>query len=230
MGEEDWRVHHAGAPSLDHLVRSELPAASDLSERLGLPPGRPPIVASCHPVTLQTDPVRDALAMLEALDGRPEPIVFCYPNADTGHARIIEAVAAFCEGRPDRRLFTNLAHLDYWALLRDAALLVGNSSSGIMESPSLSLPCVNIGRRQRGRVRARNIIDCAAEPAAIEQAMARALSPEFRPGLAGLENPYGDGTAGERIAGVLSRIDLDERLLRKRALPLIDGSPAFRHD
>ncbi len=230
MGEESWRVHHTGAPSLDHLVRSELPSRAELEQRLGLSLHKAPIVASCHPVTLQSDPTHDALAMLEALEQRPEPIIFCYPNADTGHARITGAVEAFCAARPDCRLFTNLAHLDYWALLHAARLMVGNSSSGIMESPSLALPCVNIGRRQQGRERAANIIDCQAQPEAITAAMQAALKPAFRDSLEGLQNPYGDGTAGRKIADILAQIPLDERLLHKRALPLLDGKPAFRHD
>jgi UDP-N-acetylglucosamine 2-epimerase (non-hydrolysing)/GDP/UDP-N,N'-diacetylbacillosamine 2-epimerase (hydrolysing) len=231
MGEEGWRVHHTGAPSLDHLVRSDLVAARTRFEaHTGLSLNEPPIVASCHPVTLQADPIRDALAMLEALAHRPEPVIFCFPNADTGHARIIEAVEAFCAQRPDCHLFTNLAHLEYWALLKGACLMVGNSSSGIMETPSLRLPCVNIGRRQQGRARAGNIIDCDALPAAIADAMQAALEPAFRTSLEGLQNPYGDGSAGEQIAAILAQISIDERLLHKRALPLADGPPAFSHE
>lgn len=230
LGEERWRIHHTGAPSLDHLVRSELPAAVELAARLGLPTDATPVVASCHPVTLQADPSRDALAMLEALETCPAPIVFCYSNADTGHARIIEAIEAFCERRPDCQLFKNLAHLDYWALLSMARLLIGNSSSGIMESPSLALPCVNIGRRQQGRARAANIIDCTPDAGAIEKAMQAGLSSAFRASLEGLVNPYGDGTAGERIAKLVAETPLDDRLLRKRALPLAADRPAFVHE
>lgn len=230
LGEERWRIHHTGAPSLDHLVRSALPSAESLADRLGLAPGTEPVVASCHPVTLQEDPVGDALAMLEALAACTTPIVFCYSNADTGHARIIEAIETFCAERPDCHLYKNLAHLDYWALLGMASLLIGNSSSGVMESPSLALPCVNIGRRQQGRARAANIIDCAPEPDAIATAMAMARSSAFRKSLEGLTNPYGNGTAGEQIAQRVAEIPLDDRLLHKRALPLADGEPAFVHE
>ena len=225
MGEADWRVQVSGAPSLDHLVRSTLPERADLERRLVLPLDPAPLVVAMHPVTLAADETADARALLTALKNVDRPIVFCYPNADTGYARIVAATRAFCGDGPDRRLVTNLAHLDYWALLRNAAALVGNSSSGIMESPSLELPCVNIGMRQEQRERAANIIDCAGEPGAIRAAIERALDPAFRAGLAGMTNPYGDGTAGETIARVLAETPIDETLRIKRALPLADTDP-----
>lgn len=225
MGEADWRVHRSGAPSLDHLVRSTLPDRASLESRLELTLDPAPLVVAMHPVTLAEDETADARALLDALTDIDRPIVFCYPNADTGHARILAWTRDFCRHRPDCRLVTNLAHLDYWALLREAAALVGNSSSGIMESPSLALPCVNIGMRQEKRERAANLIDCPGQPAAIRAAIERALDPAFRAGLAGMRNPYGDGTAGSTIARVLAEVPIDDRLRIKRALELGDGEP-----
>lgn len=245
MGEAAWRVHRTGAPSLDHLVRSELPSRADLERRLALTFDPAPLVIAMHPVTLADDPTADARALLDALGSTDlqadqqtnqkfdpmsdRPIVFCHPNADTGHARILDAIRAFCSNHPRARYFTNLAHLDYWTLLENAAALIGNSSSGIMESPSLALPCVNIGMRQDKRERAANIIDCAGEADAIGSAIARALDPAFRASLDGMSNPYGDGNAGETIARVLAETPIDERLRIKRAAELVDGDPpAFR--
>ncbi|MDX1625922.1 MAG: UDP-N-acetylglucosamine 2-epimerase [Wenzhouxiangellaceae bacterium] len=225
MGEEAWRVHFSGAPSLDHLVKSELPDRTALESRLGIDLVEPPIVVSCHPVTLQADPSADALAVCEALVDADRPLVFCFPNADTGHARIIERARELCAGHPNRRLFTHLDHLDYWGLLRNAAMLVGNSSSGIMETPSLGLPCVDVGRRQHRRERAANIVGVPADAGAIRRAIERAGDPAFRASLDGLDNPYGDGRAAERIAEVLINVPLGERLLVKRAPDLADGDP-----
>jgi UDP-N-acetylglucosamine 2-epimerase len=100
--------------------------------------------------------------------------------------------------------------------MRFAAAVVGNSSSGIIEAASFELPVVNIGTRQKGRVRAGNVIDVGYEAEAISRGIAKALSPEFRSSLTGMENPYGDGCAAERIAKVLSEIPLNDRLLIKR--------------
>jgi UDP-N-acetylglucosamine 2-epimerase len=97
-----------------------------------------------------------------------------------------------------------------------SAAMVGNSSSGIIEAPSFGLPVVNIGNRQRGRLRATNVIDCEAESGAIVVAIKRALSSDFRAGLKGLVNPYGDGRAAERVVRLLREVPLDANLVEKR--------------
>jgi UDP-N-acetylglucosamine 2-epimerase (non-hydrolysing)/GDP/UDP-N,N'-diacetylbacillosamine 2-epimerase (hydrolysing) len=113
-------------------------------------------------------------------------------------------------------VFVNLNPVDYLALLKEVDALVGNSSSGIMETPSLELPTVNVGLRQEGRERAKNIIDAVPDSGAIAAAVEHALEPSFRASLKGMESPYGDGHAAERIADVLSSVPLGEALLRKK--------------
>jgi UDP-hydrolysing UDP-N-acetyl-D-glucosamine 2-epimerase len=231
MGEEAWRVHQVGAPSLDHLRRSVLPDRGELERRLGVALDPAPAVVAYHPVTLLADPAAEIEAVFAALQRIDGPLLFCFPNADAGHHAIIERARAFCAARSDARLYVNLDHLSYWGLLQQARMLIGNSSSGIMETPSLQLPCVNIGLRQQGRERAANIIDATADCAAILAAVRRADAAEFRSALAGLRNPYGDGMAASAIVEVLRSVSLDPRLLMKRALPLADGAPpAFLHD
>ena len=227
MGEEAWRVHCVGAPSLDHLRRSALPSREALAARLAFDLDTPPLVVAYHPVTLLRDPAGEVDAVFAALERVEGPVLFCFPNADAGYAEVLARARRYCAARCDARLYVNLEHLDYWALLREAAALVGNSSSGIMETPSLRLPCVNIGLRQRGRERAANIIDAPADAEAILAAIARARDPAFRAGLDGLVNPYGDGRAGAAIAAELARVELGPRLLMKRALPL-DAALAAR--
>jgi len=218
MGEEEWRVHRVGAPSLDHLRRSEIPPLEEVERRLGiaLPPGF--IVVSFHPVTLDRDPAEEAEPFFRALARVERPLVFCFPNADAGNHRIAERARALCARRRDTHIFVHVPHLVYWGLLRGAAAIVGNSSSGIMEAPSIPIPTVNVGRRQQGRERARSVIDTPAEEDRILAAIARALEPGLRADLAGLENPYGDGRAGERIAQLLAEAELGPRLLEKRGI------------
>lgn len=227
MGEESWRVHRTGAPSLDHLRRSVLPDPAEVLTAMQLPADARPIVVAWHPVTLLADPAAEAAPLFEALEGRDEPIVFCFPNADAGRERIIRLAETFVAVHPCARLVVNLEHLRYWSLLSRAAALVGNSSSGIMESPSLGLPCVNVGDRQRGRQRAANILDAPASTAGIVHALEQALDPAFRSAVAGMSNPYGDGDAAQHIASVLRAVPIDDRLLLKRALPLAPGQNAF---
>lgn len=231
MGEEAWRVHRVGAPSLDHLRRSDLPDPAALARQLDLPAGLAPLVVAYHPVTLLRDAASEAGALFAALEACSEPVVFCFPNADAGREALITRARDFCARHRSARLFVNLDPLAYWGLLKLACMLVGNSSSGIMESPSLALPCVNIGLRQAGRERAANIIDAEADVEAISAAMQRARSATFRDGLAGMTSPYGDGQAAAAIARVLREVPLDDRLLRKRALPMRDTPyPAFQHE
>lgn len=220
MGEEEWRVHRTGAPSLDHLRRHTLPSRADISARLGLDLSVPTLMVALHPLTLARDTLVEADAVFGALERLPQSIVFCFPNADAGGRRLIARAEAFCVAHTRARLFVNLNPVDYWALLKEVHLLLGNSSSGIMETPALRVPTVNVGRRQQGRERARNILDAPAETEAILAAAARALDPVFRPSLEGMDNPYGDGHAAERIADVLATVPLGESLLIKRAVPL----------
>ena len=227
MGEEAWRVTRAGAPSLDHFQRSALPQGEKLEAALGRPLPASPWLVSIHPTTLAADPTADARALFGALDGCNEPIVISFPNADAGYQEIIELATDFCRHHAQASLHVNLGIFNYLGLLKQAALMVGNSSSGIMESPSLAMPCVNVGMRQQGRERAPNIIDAPRQVEAIRAAIEQAKKPAFRDSLAGMTNPYGDGQAGQRIAKILSDCPLGPDLLIKRALPLNANADAF---
>ncbi len=219
MGEEPWRVHRAGAPSLDHLRRSTLLGRAALEARLGLKLTPPTLVAAWHPVTILRDTNAEADAFFAALSHTPGQIVFVYPNADAGSFALIERARALAATRAHTRVFVNLDTVTYWSLLSQADAVAGNSSSGIMEAASFALPVVNVGLRQQGRERAPNVIDAPADAAAICAALERALSPAFRESLAGMTNPYGDGTAAETIVRVLSTVPLD-RLLIKQPVPV----------
>lgn len=216
MGEEPWRVTVTGAPSLDHLVLDELPCSASVEAAIGLTLDTPPIVVSFHPTTIHRDTTDEAEIFFEAIEQFRWPLVLCFPNADAGYARIIEMASAIATRRADAVLRINLDHLMYWALLREAACLAGNSSSGIMEAASLSLPVVNVGGRQQGRTRAANIIDAPAEPDAIQKALEQAIGPAFRDTLTGMANPYGTGHAASAIVEGLMSTSLGPDLLHKQ--------------
>lgn len=227
-GEEPWRVTRTGSPSLDQLAREPLPDPRAVRDGIGLAGDEPLLLVAYHPVTLADEPMAEARELLAALEDARPPIVFCFPNADAGSRSIIAEARAFCERHERARLVTNLPPRDYLALLSTAAALVGNSSSGIMEAASFPTPVVDIGERQRGRERARNVLWAPGERGAISDAIARAVGPDFRRSLVGLENPYGDGRASERIADALEACPLGERLLVKRAMRLERDGEAFR--
>lgn len=217
MGEEPWRVHHAGAPSLDHLRRSKLLTRPALERRLGIKLASPTILAAWHPVTILRDTNVEADALFTALAAAPGQLIIVYPNADAGSHALIERTRTLAATRPNTHIFINLDAVTYWSLLGQVDTIIGNSSSGIMEAASFALPVVNIGIRQQGRERARNIIDVPADAGAITRALKRALHPPFRQKLRGMKNPYGDGTAAKTIARVLATIPLDNLLIKQPA-------------
>jgi len=217
MGEEPWRVHWAGAPSLDHLRRSARKSREEIERELRVDLSKPTALIAYHPTTIARDTTREANALFEALRGMPEQILFCYPNADAGSRSLAERARLFIKEHGNANLFVNLDPITYWSLLRCVDLLIGNSSSGIMEAASFEVPVVNVGIRQRGRERARNILDAEAARESIREKIAIASAPEFRQSLQGMSNPYGDGQAATRIVSVLTSVPLGEELLVKRA-------------
>jgi UDP-N-acetylglucosamine 2-epimerase (non-hydrolysing)/GDP/UDP-N,N'-diacetylbacillosamine 2-epimerase (hydrolysing) len=219
MGEEPWRAHRAGAPSLDHLKKSTLISRAQLAEKLSLNLALPSAVVAYHPVTLANDTLEETDELFGALEALPEQLLFCYPNADAGSRALIERTKSFLATHGTGRVFVNLDAITYWSLLREASLFIGNSSSGIMETPSFALPAINVGIRQQGRERARNIIDVRANARAILAAAEQARSEPFRKSLEGMTNPYGDGAAADKIAEVLATVALGPTLLIKRAAP-----------
>ena len=216
MGEEPWRVHRAGAPSLDHLRRSKLLTRNELEVELKLDLSKPSMIVAYHPVTIAQDTTYEASALFAALSERSEQILFCYPNADAGSRSLIEQTRRFLDARANGRKFVNLSAVVYWSLLASVEIMVGNSSSGIMETASLALPTVNVGLRQHGRERARNVLDAKADKQSILGKIEKARCSRFKSSLEGMTNPYGDGHASERIVEILTSVPLDADLLRKR--------------
>lgn len=216
MGEEAWRVHRAGAPSLDHLRRSTLLSREQLQQKLEIDLSRPTALVAYHPVTIVRNTTQEADAVFAALAEASAQILFCYPNSDAGSLSLLHRTRTFLGTRNDGRVFINLDPVTYWSLMGQVNLLIGNSSSGIMEAASFALPVVNIGMRQQGRERARNVLDAEPVSEAISAKIRVAMSDAFRASLIGMTNPYGDGFAAERITRVLASVSLGQGLLVKQ--------------
>src|SRR6202044_2384954 len=164
MGEEEWRVHRAGAPSLDHLRRRTLLSREQVEERLAISLQTPTVLVAYHPMTIARDTLEEVDALFTVLEALPDQILFCYPNADAGSRALIERTKLFIARRGHAKIFTNLDVVTYLSLLGQVDMFIGNSSSGIIETPSFLLPTVNVGLRQQGRERARNVLDADAQP------------------------------------------------------------------
>ena len=217
LGEEEWRITVVGAPGLDAITGGEYAPADDVLERYGFDSDEPLALVVQHPVTSDADAAGDQMrATLDALVATGVQVVLVYPNSDPGSARMVEVVEGY--DLPDRfRIFRNLPREDYLGFMSAADVMVGNSSSGIIEAPSFGLPVVDVGPRQEGRERGENTISVPHDATAIRETIERCLTDEsFRARVRATSNPYDRGGAGERIAARLATLDFDDRLLRKR--------------
>jgi GDP/UDP-N,N'-diacetylbacillosamine 2-epimerase (hydrolysing) len=211
MGEDEARIFVTGAPGLDGL--SELGAAlrDECLSKLGLTGAGDFVLVLFHPVVQQAGQARaQTQALVQALNCLGLPVVWLEPNADAGSTEIIAALDAASLPAGSRRL-THMPRALFAAALRHCALLVGNSSAGIIEAATFGTPVINVGDRQRLRERNANVIDVPAERAAIEAGLRAALQHGRWP----CDNLWGDGRAGERIATLLATLPAGPELLEK---------------
>ncbi|SFX01110.1 MULTISPECIES: UDP-N-acetylglucosamine 2-epimerase [unclassified Pseudomonas] len=210
MGEDPARVFNVGAVGLDHVKRGEFLSLEALSQSLDFQIERPFMLVTYHPVTLaEEDPEQSFCALLGALDSFPDhQVIITYPNADNGGRSIISLIEKYAALNPDRVLAVpSLGFKRYLSILQYASVVVGNSSSGIIEVPSFGLPTVNIGSRQKGRLAAETVIPCEPSASSIRQAISLALSEGFSDMCKHAENPYGQGDASRKIVQQLIGFD-----------------------
>ena len=214
MGEAPDRTFNVGTVGLDNFLRLDLPSKADLMADLDLPEDSDYALVTYHPATMEkAGPLAGLEALLEAFEAFPDlKLVITKANADPGGRRINERLESFEAHWPDRvRLVTSLGQVRYLAAMKTATMVIGNSSSGIIEAPAVDVPTVNIGTRQEGRLRAQSIIDVAETAADIKAGIARALDPAFRDGLKAETPPYGrPGNATGRIVSVLEKTRFED--------------------
>ncbi|MBI2565683.1 MAG: UDP-N-acetylglucosamine 2-epimerase (hydrolyzing) [Candidatus Schekmanbacteria bacterium] len=217
LGERPDRVYTVGAPGLDTIRALELLSRERLEEEIGLRLEHPTLLVTYHPVTLERESPEPAVTrLLAALDAFPQAtVVMTMPNCDTAGRAIARCLQAYAEARPERvRVHASLGALRYLSAIRHADVVVGNSSSGIIEAPFLGTPTVDVGTRQQGRVAADSVVHAADAEEAIVAAIQQALTPEFSALARRCPSLYGDGTASARIARILCEADLDGILLK----------------
>ncbi len=218
LGEAPDRVWTIGAPGLDTIRHQTLLDRRALSESIGFDLDHPYFLVTYHPVTLAREGKAAGIAaLLAALNEFPEHrVLITGVNADTGSAPIRAAIAAFSTANSGRvHASVSLGQQRYLSALSHADAVIGNSSSGLIEAPSFKIPTVNIGARQRGRIRAATVIDTDETAAAIVAGIRQALSPDFRAGLADAISPFGDGHATGRMLEILANHSLDGLLMKR---------------
>ncbi len=218
MDEEPWRVHCVGNPGLDKYVLTGDVSPEELSNRLDFDITRKPLLLLIHnPMTTEIDKARMQMeATMQAIRELGYTTVVIYPNSDPGGREMIRVIEDYARELSFIKAFKNLARDKFVNLMRTCDVLVGNSSCGILEAPFLKLPVVNIGIRQQDREHADNVIFVPHDKAAIKEAVKQALSSEFKQQVKNCPNPFGDGSAGQRIVKVLADIRITPELLRKR--------------
>jgi GDP/UDP-N,N'-diacetylbacillosamine 2-epimerase (hydrolysing) len=217
MGEQEFRIHLTGAPQLDELVNGDFARPQEISGLFRLDLKRPIILLVQHPVTEEYgQTVAQIQETLEAVCSLGFQTLAIFPNNDAGNMEIRRLIERY--QRPFMRVERNVPRYLFAGLMNVANVMVGNSSSGLIEAPCFKLPAVNVGTRQRGRQRGNNVIDVDSNRHKIKAAIERALSSEFRDNLeANYENPYqGDGQVSRRIVQLLKTISITEDLLKKQ--------------
>jgi GDP/UDP-N,N'-diacetylbacillosamine 2-epimerase (hydrolysing) len=205
LGEQPERVFLVGGLGIDAIKQVAPLGREALEASLDFKLGQRSLLVTFHPVTLEgqssAEQMAELLAALDALEDTS--IIFTLPNADTGGRELIEQVEGFVASHPNARAYVSLGQLRYLSCMRLVDAVVGNSSSGLAEAPSLGVATVNIGDRQKGRLRAASVIDCASNRQAIGAALAQAATPAFQASLPDVVNPYGNGGASEKIVDIL---------------------------
>lgn len=209
MGESPDRVFNYGAPGLDQLSKLEWLTRQELESTLEIQLRAPVFLVTYHPVTLAGgDPVEAMMELLNALKAFPDAtVIFTYPNADTGGRALIKCIDRFvAEHRETSRAFVSLGQTRYLSLMREADVIVGNSSSGLTEAPALKKATVNIGDRQKGRLKAASVIDAPENCQGITSAIQLALSDMFCASLPDTVSLYGQGSVSPQIKSTLKTV------------------------
>lgn len=217
LGEQKDAVFVVGAPGLDTIINQELIDPITTAKRFNLDISRSILLVLQHPVTTEVKEASWQMKQtMEALVELSMQTILILPNSDAGGQAMIKTIKKYAH-YPFIQSFQNLPHIEYLSLMKIANVMIGNSSSGIIEAPSFHLPVVNIGTRQQGRQRAKNIIDVTYDKTEIIKAINKALfNSNFKEKVRNCLNPYGDGKAGPKIAKILSQIKITQSLLQKK--------------
>lgn len=217
MGEDASKVFIVGAPALDTILNERLPSSAKISKKYHLNLSKPILLVIQHPVVTEADEAASQIKKtLDAIVKLKHQTILIYPNADAGGRRMIKVIKKY-EGCFFIKSFRSIPYADYLGLMKVASVMVGNSSSGIIEAPSFHLPVVNIGTRQEGRERSTNVINVGYNKNEIIKAIKKALhGKKFRAKVKKCKNPYGDGKASQRIVKVLSTVGITPKLIQKK--------------
>lgn len=215
LGEEDFRVHNVGAPQIDELVKARITPLEVLEEKYSVSLEKYFLFVQ-HSITEEFEQAKEQIEIsIEALNNFSKiPIITILPNNDAGSIVITTTIHE--KANSNFYKFANLTREDYLGFLKYCKVIIGNSSSGLLEAPTLNTPAVNIGRRQDGRVQGINVINCSHNKDEIISAINKAIDPKFKEHLnQKCKNPYGDGNSSEKIIKILTECQINNKLVVK---------------
>ncbi|MDP3900339.1 MAG: UDP-N-acetylglucosamine 2-epimerase [bacterium] len=216
LGEENWRVFNVGAPGWDSLKEEKFLSRQELADKFNLDKNRKWFLVLQHPAPLENISVAEQIKpTLKAIAGYEAEKIIIYPNSDTGSELVIKEINKY-QGKSNYHLYKNLNRVIYLSLFKHCDVLIGNSSSGIIESGFFRLPTVNIGNRQLGREADKNVIHVNYNQADIKKAIELALADNFKKKIKVGKNIYGNGSAGKKIVKILENMTYDYKLLAKK--------------
>jgi len=218
LGEDSKRIILVGGLGVDNIMKTPLLTKSELEKRIGFKFGTKNLLVTFHPVTLEKKTAKDQcielLNTLERLNNTQ--IIFTYPNADTDGRIIKKLIDLFAKKHADiTAVFPSLGQLNYLSTLQYVDGLVGNSSSGLAEAPTFKIGTINIGDRQKGRLKAKSVINCIPEQKSITNAINKLYSKEFQKKLKTVQNPYGHGNAADKILDILKKHPVPKELKKE---------------
>lgn len=218
LGEHPSRVFNFGAPGLDNIKKLQLKNKNEIFKILELEENDKFFLITFHPVTLENNKSKDFINILikSLIEFDQYKLIFTLPNADTEGRIIAKRIKEFITEFPSRgKYFKSLGQINYLSAMREASLIIGNSSSGIIEAPSFKIPTINIGIRQKGRIKSDSVIDCRTNKDEILKAIKQGISVEFRKKLISTDNPYGTGESSKKIVDKIKNIDLKNIIYKK---------------
>lgn len=218
MGEERWRIFNVGDPGIENMKNIRLYEDKEIEEKIGFKVDKNTLIVTFHPVTLEIKNTEEYIDnLILALKKFNNKIIITYPNSDVGSNIIIDKIKEYEEKNKNVKVFKSLGIQLYLSIIRKCGVVVGNSSSGIVEAPYFKIPVVNIGSRQKGRLMAKNIINCDYDSDEIYNAIKKSLTDEYREYVKNETiSLYGDGNTSGKIVEVLENINIDEKLIRKK--------------
>jgi len=217
MGEEKWRIHVMGSTTAEIILNENLIEKFELFKKYELDPNKKTYLVIHHPITTISDRgMSELIELISALDELTDQIIIIYPSIDAGAREFIKKLEEFSKNS-NVKMFKNIPHIDYLSLMKAVDLMIGNSSSGIIEAPVLRVPVINIGNRQSGRERSDNIIDVEPKKNKILEKIQFALTDkDFLTKVENCTSIYGSADASQKMVEVIKKIEINEKLIQKQ--------------